>query len=96
MTDARTDWLKLAAAPAFAAMAMLQAASAAGPADPFCAASHGASALGGMVPMYVLMSAIHGGPWIRLIAAQAGRTRRSSSLIRSEGPASVPSAPMSH
>ena len=50
------DWLSLAAAPTFAAMALVTAAGGAGPLDMLCA---GASPLGGMflsgmVPMYVL------------------------------------------
>jgi hypothetical protein len=58
------DWLCLAAAPTFAAMALL----AGGPADMICAAVHGGSPFGGMVPMYWLMSAFHAAPWLRLIA----------------------------
>jgi hypothetical protein len=57
------DWLCLAAAPAFAAMALLTAGF--GPPDGLCGS---ASPLGGMVPMYTLMSAFHLAPWLRLIA----------------------------
>jgi hypothetical protein len=60
------NWLGLAAAPTFAAMAVLTFASG-GDADMMCSAMHGASPLGGMVPMYVLMSGFHAGPWVRLI-----------------------------
>jgi hypothetical protein len=35
--------------------------------DPLCSAAH-ASALTGMVPMYLLMSAFHLAPWLRLIS----------------------------
>jgi hypothetical protein len=64
-------WLGLAAAPTFAAMALLTAVSGAD-ADMMCGA-HGVSALGwpafgGMVPMYALMSAFHAGPWMKLIS----------------------------
>lgn len=59
-------WLHLAAAPTFAAMALATAVSG-GEADVLCAAM-GASALGGMVPMYLLMSLFHAAPWLRLIA----------------------------
>lgn len=57
--------LRLAAAPTFAAMALLTATAAQG--DMLCAAAH-PSPLSGMVPMYVLMSLFHAGPWLSLIA----------------------------
>ena len=60
-------WLSLAAAPTFAAMALLTGLSG-GDADMMCSALHGASPLGGMVPMYALMSAFHSAPWLKLIA----------------------------
>jgi len=58
-------WLGLAATPTFAIMAVLTAVLG-GPADTLCAAGHG-SLLGGMVPMYLLMSAFHSAAWLRLI-----------------------------
>jgi len=61
------DWLCLAAAPTFAFMALLTAVLAGGSADMLCPAAH-ASALGGMVPMYLLMSAFHSAPWLKLIS----------------------------
>jgi hypothetical protein len=60
-------WLAFAAAPTFAVMALLTAASGAD-ADMLCSAAQGASPFGGMVPMYVLMSAFHSAPWLRLIS----------------------------
>jgi len=57
------DGLHLAAAPAFALMALLTAVS--GDGDMLCGV---ASPLGGMVPMYLLMSAFHLPPWLRLMA----------------------------
>jgi hypothetical protein len=60
------DWLSLAATPTFAAMALLTALSGAATPDMLCSAMH-ASALGGMVPMYLLMSAFHLAPWLRLV-----------------------------
>jgi hypothetical protein len=60
------DWLSLAAAPTFLTMALLTSASGGGAADMMCSAAH-ASPLGGMVPMYLLMSAFHLAPWLRLI-----------------------------
>jgi hypothetical protein len=58
-------WLSLAAAPTFAAMALLTAMPGGGPMDVLCSAT-GASPLGGMIPMYLLMSAFHSVPWLRL------------------------------
>ncbi len=69
-------WLALAATPAFAAMALLTATHGGGPADILCSAAHGSSPLAGMVPMYVLMSVFHAGPWLRL----AARKRRPTAL----------------
>jgi len=59
-------WLCLAAAPTFAIMALLTWTLGGAP-DVLCSVS-GASPLGGMVPMYLLMSAFHSPPWLRLIA----------------------------
>ena len=61
------DWLCLAAAPTFALMALLTGVFGGGAPDLLCSAAEGASPLGGMVPMYVLMSAVHSAPWLRLI-----------------------------
>jgi hypothetical protein len=61
------DGLGLAAAPAFAAMALMTAALGGG-AEPLCSA-HG-SLMSGMVPMYLLMSAFHVGPWLRLMTSR--------------------------
>jgi hypothetical protein len=62
------DWLGLAAAPAFAAMAIMTGALGGG-AEPLCSA-HG-SLMSGMVPMYLLMSAFHAGPWLRMITGRS-------------------------
>ena len=59
--------LSLAATPVFATMALLTWVQG-GDADMICSAMHTGSALGGMVPMYLLMSAFHCAPWLRLIA----------------------------
>ena len=63
-------WLSLAAAPTFAAMALLTGLQGGGPADMLCAAAHDGWPLGGMVPMYLLMSAFHAAPWLKLIAGR--------------------------
>ncbi len=61
-------WLSLAAAPTFAIMALLMG-SGGGPPDMFCSAAHEVSPLSGMVPMYLLMSAFHSAPWLKLISS---------------------------
>jgi hypothetical protein len=64
-----SEWLSLAAAPAFAAMALLTASNGE-PATLLCSAAHGPSLLSGMVPMYVLMCVFHSAPWLRLISSR--------------------------
>ncbi|GGC65512.1 hypothetical protein GCM10011504_49380 [Siccirubricoccus deserti] len=59
-------WLCLAATPSFAAMALLAGVTGRSPMDALCIAEHGSS-LTGMVPMYLLMSAFHASPWLRLM-----------------------------
>jgi hypothetical protein len=66
-------WLSLAAAPVFATMALLTATLGPGPADLLCSAAHGGSPLGGMVPMYSLMSVFHVAPWLRLFGTRTSR-----------------------
>jgi len=54
-------------------MALLTATLGAGPADILCSVAHGTSPIDGMVTMYVLMSAFHAAPWLRLIDARFSR-----------------------
>jgi hypothetical protein len=68
-----TKWLSLAAAPTFAIMALLTGVLG-GPSDMLCAMMQGTSPLSGMTLMYLLMSAFHAGPWLRLIFATSGDT----------------------
>lgn len=56
------DVAALAAAPTFAGMALLS--SLLGPSDMLCAS---ASPLTGMTVMYLLMSAFHVSPWLKLL-----------------------------
>ena len=72
--NAPANWLGLAAAPTFAIMALLTSVLGGGPLEMLCSAAQNASPLGGMVPMYVLMSAFHSAPWLKLIS-----NRRSGS-----------------
>ena len=68
------DWLCLAAAPTFAIMALLTSVLGSGPLDALCSTAH-ASPLGGMVPMYLLMSAFHSAPWLKLISRRRSAVR---------------------
>jgi hypothetical protein len=65
-----TGFLSLAAAPTFAAMALLTGVLAGSPPDMFCMAAHSGWPLSGMAPMYLLMSAFHAAPWLKLIAGR--------------------------
>jgi hypothetical protein len=67
------EWLSLAAAPTFAIMALLTGVFGSGPMDMLCSTMHGALAFGGMLPMYVLMSAFHTPPWLRMFARRRHR-----------------------
>jgi hypothetical protein len=66
--------LYLAAAPTFATMALLTGVL--GSADALCSSAV-ASPLGGMVPMYLLMSAFHLAPWLKLVSGRRGAVRHS-------------------
>ena len=65
---AAADWLSLAAAPTFAVMALMTAMG--GEPQWLCAAAHLGAPLSGMVPMYLLMSAFHTAPWLKLISGR--------------------------
>jgi hypothetical protein len=69
------DWICLAAAPTFAIMALVTGVLGGGPQDMLCAAAQDASPLSGMVPMYMLMSAFHSAPWLKLISGRSGARR---------------------
>jgi len=61
-----TDALTLAASPTFAVMAILTSTLGGDSAAALCSAAH-ASPLSGMTTMYLLMSAFHVTPWMRLV-----------------------------
>jgi len=61
-------WLGLAASPTFAAMALLTSLGS-GPMV-LCSGTTGFP-LGGMVPMYLLMSVFHAAPWLKVIAGRS-------------------------
>jgi hypothetical protein len=71
------DWLYLAAAPTFAIMALLTGAIGGGAPDILCSAAQDASPLSGMAPMYLLMSAFHSTPWLKLISNRRSGARGS-------------------
>jgi hypothetical protein len=72
--------MPLAAAPSFAIMALATSIFGEGPPNMLCAASHGVSPLSGLVPMYLLMSAFHLAPWLKLISGRRGSAARSSQM----------------
>jgi hypothetical protein len=67
------DWLGLAAAPTFAIMAALTGILGSSQPDILCSAMAHMSPLGGMAPMYLLMSAFHLPPWLKLIFGRSVR-----------------------
>jgi hypothetical protein len=66
-TDAIADWLCLAATPTFAVLGLASGVSGGSAPDALCAAMHAASPLSGMTCMYLLMSAFHSAPWLKLL-----------------------------
>ncbi len=80
-TPTRRAWLRasrclsIAAAPTFALMAALTATGGIDAGDSLCMAGT-APALGGMAPMYLLMSAFHAGPWLKLLSGRRIHRRR--------------------
>jgi hypothetical protein len=88
MTLDLAKWLGLAATPTFAVMALLTNVQAAGPMGAMCAPGPGSLA-GGMVPMYLLMSAFHASPWLRLIFSPA----RPATAGAAPGPSAPPARP---
>lgn len=67
-THRAADGLALAAAPAFAIMALLTEVT--GGTDMICSSTPGVSPLSGMALMYLLMAAVHLVPWLRLVASR--------------------------
>jgi hypothetical protein len=78
---AAADWLSMAAAPTFAIMTLLSGVLGAGPSAMLCLSARDASPLagmlGGMVPMYLLMTAFHSAPWLKLISGRLTGIRQS-------------------
>jgi len=75
------QWLCLAATPTFAIMALMTGVLGGRPTDMLCSARHG-SPLTGMVAMYMLMSAFHLAPWLKLISSRrSGAHRNPAALV---------------
>ena len=70
------SWLSLAAAPTFAVVAVLTGIHDGSMPDMLCSGMQDASPLTGMVPMYLLMSAFHLTPWLRLFSRRGSRDGR--------------------
>jgi len=71
------DWLGLAASPTFATMALVAAILGGGSPDVLCSSAQDALPLTGMVPMYLLMTAFHSAPWLKLISNRQSGARGS-------------------
>jgi hypothetical protein len=71
-------WLGLAAAPTFAIMALWTGLFSGKP-DMLCMAMQGSSPMSGMTLMYLLMSAFHAAPWLKLISSQRNGARQWNS-----------------
>jgi hypothetical protein len=70
-------FLSLAAAPTFAIMALLTRVRGGGTTDMLCSAAQDASPLSGMVLMYMLMSAFHAAPWLKLLTGRRSGAHRA-------------------
>ena len=80
------DWLGLAAAPTFAIMALVTSVLGGGQADILCGA---ASPLSGMTAMYVLMSAFHLAPWLKLISGRRTEKCGAATAVGASIPGSL-------
>jgi hypothetical protein len=74
------DCLCLAAAPTFAIMALLTGVGG-GRMAAMCSPLGDAWPVRGMVPMYLLMSAFHSAPWLRLISSRSGGAGRATTIM---------------
>ena len=72
------NYLRLAAAPTFAIMALLTGVIGS-PKALLCSAAHDESPLTGMAAMYLLMSIFHTPPWLKLISSRRKRRPRRRS-----------------
>jgi len=74
------DFVRLAAAPTFAIMALLTGVLGGRPPHinntAAQSAAQDASSLSGMIPLSVLMSAFHSTPWLKLVSSRRSGARR--------------------
>lgn len=75
-------WLSLAAAPTFAIMALVTGVQEARQDAVLCSVLPAGSPVGAMAAMYLLMSAFHLPPWLRLAASRGGRIKKPSLAAR--------------
>jgi len=73
------DWISLAASPTFAIMALLTGVGGERMAA-MCSPLGDVWPVSGMVPMYLLMSAFHSVPWLKLISSRGGGARRTTTI----------------
>lgn len=84
-------WLHLAAAPAFAAMALTTAVAGTDPGHMLCqGAAYGPSWVDGMTFMYLLMATFHAAPWWKWLVLRT-RARRRAGRDCTASPAAVES-----
>jgi hypothetical protein len=65
-------WLGLAASPTFAIMAVWTGLYSGQP-DMLCMAMQSSSPMSGMTVMYLLMSAFHAAPWLKMLSRTGAR-----------------------
>jgi hypothetical protein len=70
------DCLCLAAAPTFAVLALLTGTLGGGQPDIVCSPMEHTWPVSGMTPMYLLMSAFHSPPWLKLISSRRNDARQ--------------------
>jgi hypothetical protein len=75
MMASAVSWLSLAATPTFAIMALLTGIHDGNMPAMLCSGLQDASPLTGMVPMYLLMSALHLAPWLGLLSSRPSGAR---------------------
>jgi hypothetical protein len=83
-TAGLAEWLRLAATPTFAIMALLTSLGGS-PMERLCSSGHGAP-LNGMAAMYLLMSAFHSPPWLSLVRGSTWRRDARYPLTPAEKP----------
>jgi hypothetical protein len=73
LTRRMAAWLAIAAAPTFAAMAIMTTFATSDSMAAMC--GNDPSSLAGMTPMYLLMSLFHSSPWLEMMGLRWKRER---------------------